>query len=772
MEKFYASLKTLRPVQVLVLVFALFASGGATCVGYEYSSRGVASSLDENQQLIPIGFGDLVRQVTTSGSLEFPNRSSISFGTAGTVDRLLVREGETVTAGQELARLDTATAASLAEAAAQAQVDVIAAQETLDELLNPTALSLAQAGRNVASAEFDLQAAKEVLDDLLNSAALSLAQALQKVASAEFDLQAAKEALDEANIPFSREEIKTQEQSVASAKLQVQVAEETLGLLGRSFTQSFAQALLNKADADKVLVDAKNALEAYETANLIKLEQNRADQALAQKIYDDTVLELEGLLDAQAAGAQGLEGPIQQLQELLPGRKIRLDSANAELVVLEQLIAEKDKAESDLAEAKAALADLGAGGVTPPVESQLAEIEDARANLESVQASGLDATVAAAELVALKLGLSAIESGADPVQVSLLEADIVQAWANLGEKEMDLADMIAGPDAVVVALRSREIDVAAAILEQASQDPQDLLLPSAEGLALLESRLVSVSEGNYSGMIAVPDAVEVALRSNEIDVAVASLEQANQNLVDLLSPNAADRALLESKRTAAEAAYTVALEKLAGVSIKAPFDGFISVVSVSEGDQVGANAQIVEVVDPSLVEMDGIVDEVDILLLREGLIASVTVDALPGQTLSGVVSEIAPEATNQQGVVTYSLRVRIQIPQNLQLRDGLSAVANLILEQQLNVLLIPQQAIFGSFQAPTVMLETESGIEERPVVLGDSDGFWTEVQGGLQEGDRVVIQNAQVSDDPFQAFRDRIRGGGGIGGGGAFPGRR
>ena len=59
--------------------------------------------------------------------------------------------------------------------------------------------------------------------------------------------------------------------------------------------------------------------------------------------------------------------------------------------------------------------------------------------------------------------------------------------------------------------------------------------------------------------------------------------------------------------------------------MRAPFAGFISVVSVSEGDQVGANAEIVEVVDPSVVEMAGIVDEIDILLLTEGLTASITV---------------------------------------------------------------------------------------------------------------------------------------------------
>ena len=751
MERFYASLKTLRPVQALVLVVVLLASGGATYAGYELSSGGSSSGLEEDQQLIPIGYGDLVRQVTTSGSLEFPNRQTMSFGTAGTVDRLLVRSGQSVTAGQELAKLDAATAANLAQAAAQAQVDVIAAQKALDDLVKPTALSLAQARRKVAGAQFDLQAAEGALDELLDSTALNLAQARQKVASGEFGLQAAKEALVEVSIPFSQDQIKTQEQSVASARLQVQEAEEALGLLGRIRSQGLAQALLNKVDAEAALVDARNALEAYETVNVVKLDRARIDQTEAQRFYDDIALQLEGFLESQAAGLPGFEGPIQQFQELLTGRKKELDLANAELVPLEQLVVGKDKAESDLAEAAAVLADLGAGAVTASLETQLGNIEDARTMLEAVLASGSDATVAEAELSALRLGLSAIESGAGPVQVSLLEADIVQAWAKLGKEELDLADMIAGPDAVAVALRSKEIDVAAASLEQAIQDLQDLLSPSAEGLAIL---------------IAVPDAVAVALRSREIDVAVANLVQADQDLADLLSPNVADLALLESRLTAAQAAHAAALEKLDAVFIRAPFQGFVSLVSVSEGDQVGANAAIVEVVDPSVVEIDGIVDEIDILLLREGITASVTLDALPGQTLSGVVSEIASTATNQQGVVTYPVRVRVQVPDNLQLRDGLSAVADLILEQRLNVLLVPQQAIFGSFQAPTVKVQTGLGIVERPVVLGSSDDFWTEVRAGLQEGDRVVMQSSQTATDRFGAFRQfrSFGGGGGRGG--------
>ena len=67
---------------------------------------------------------------------------------------------------------------------------------------------------------------------------------------------------------------------------------------------------------------------------------------------------------------------------------------------------------------------------------------------------------------------------------------------------------------------------------------------------------------------------------------------------------------------------------------------------------------------------------------------------------------------------------------------------------------------------------TNSGIQERPVVLGQSDDFWTAVREGLMEGEQVVMEAAQVSSGPFAAFR-QLRGGGGggnrtigVGGGG------
>ena len=82
------------------------------------------------------------------------------------------------------------------------------------------------------------------------------------------------------------------------------------------------------------------------------------------------------------------------------------------------------------------------------------------------------------------------------------------------------------------------------------------------------------------------------------------------------------------------------------------------------------------------------------------------------------------------------------------------------------MLRVPQSALYGSFDEPVVRVMTSDGVQVRPVVLGNSDDFWTAVREGLAEGDQVVMEVAQTTSDPFAAFR-QLRGGFG---GGRPPG--
>ena len=72
-------------------------------------------------------------------------------------------------------------------------------------------------------------------------------------------------------------------------------------------------------------------------------------------------------------------------------------------------------------------------------------------------------------------------------------------------------------------------------------------------------------------------------------------------------------------------------------------------------------------------------------------------------------------------------------------------MANIVLSEERDVLLVPQQALYGSFDEPAVRVMTPTGIEERRVSLGNADDFWVAVREGVEEGDQVVMESAAVN---------------------------
>ena len=104
--------------------------------------------------------GDLINQVSTNGSLVFPNKEALRFGSQGSVGEVSVEEGDVVTQGQLLASLDGASTAALERAAAQARVDLRDAQDLLDEIAGGPDLDELQGAQDrVTSARKDLDVA-------------------------------------------------------------------------------------------------------------------------------------------------------------------------------------------------------------------------------------------------------------------------------------------------------------------------------------------------------------------------------------------------------------------------------------------------------------------------------------------------------------------------------------------------------------------------------------------------------------------------------------
>jgi multidrug efflux pump subunit AcrA (membrane-fusion protein) len=257
------------------------------------------------------------------------------------------------------------------------------------------------------------------------------------------------------------------------------------------------------------------------------------------------------------------------------------------------------------------------------------------------------------------------------------------------------------------------------------------------------------------------DALASAQATNDTAVFVAeqavntagdSLESARDALADAEDgPDALALALAEKNVEIAAIAVDDAQALLGGTTLRATMTGVVGSIMAAVGDTLQLDTAILEVVDPTIVEVEGIIDEIDVLSVAEGVPALVRMDALVGQALQGSVSAIDAGSTSQQGVVSYPIRIRLDVPDGIELREGLSATASIVVSQVSGALLIPTAAVQGTFVDPFVQVFDDGTRENRPVTLGDSDDFWVQVVAGLVEGESVVM-DAPDAGSTFTGF--------------------
>jgi len=197
----------------------------------------------------------------------------------------------------------------------------------------------------------------------------------------------------------------------------------------------------------------------------------------------------------------------------------------------------------------------------------------------------------------------------------------------------------------------------------------------------------------------------------------------------------------------AELALQNAKEQLMQTEIMAPFDGTVVDIGIKEKDQLSSfdysSVTAIHLVDTGTIEMNGVVDEIDIFQVKVGQEVIIIVDAMPDLELNGKVTFISPFGTEETGVVEFAVTIQLE-PTDIELRGGLTATADIIIEKHENVLLIPSHAIVetpaGSFVG-VVTDETTEEPERRKVITGAQDMQLTEIVSGLEEGEQVVIIN-------------------------------
>jgi len=260
---------------------------------------------------------------------------------------------------------------------------------------------------------------------------------------------------------------------------------------------------------------------------------------------------------------------------------------------------------------------------------------------------------------------------------------------------------------------------------------------------------VYVEEGDEvtkSEVLAELDTEALELALDEAEAAVDVAEYNLHQLKYVLNGSCYDIGLAESQLEVLEQVVRHIEQQIERATIKAPFDGIVASVSAEEGNNVMATTTIIYLVDPTSLELKAQVDEIDIPSVEPNQKAIISVDALPKLQLEGKVASIGPLPSVEGGVALYDVTISFALPENSNLRIGMSATADIIIEERGGVLLVPNRAIRPDSQGnPIVEVMVDEQIEERPVDVGISDGLQAEIISGLSEGELVVIETSARS---------------------------
>lgn len=210
-----------------------------------------------------------------------------------------------------------------------------------------------------------------------------------------------------------------------------------------------------------------------------------------------------------------------------------------------------------------------------------------------------------------------------------------------------------------------------------------------------------------------------------------------------ISAHSCERAKVEAHAARAQLDLQEALLKQ--TELVAPFAGIVAEINGEVGEFVTPSPP--GIVTPPAVDLmaddclyvRAPIDEVDAAAITVGMPVRITLDAFRGKIFTGTVSRIAPYVQDyEKQARTVDVEARFEsIPQDIKLLVGYSADIEVILQDRSGVLRIPTEAIFDGNQ--TLVLNDDNMLEQREFEPGIANWTWTEVRGGLQPGERVLL---------------------------------
>jgi len=234
-----------------------------------------------------------------------------------------------------------------------------------------------------------------------------------------------------------------------------------------------------------------------------------------------------------------------------------------------------------------------------------------------------------------------------------------------------------------------------------------------------------------------------------------ALKQAGEKIESQKIIDRADLAKAEVKVKQAEMRFNQATDQLNALTLKSPKAGLVvlqeiynwstrSRDKVKVGDQPHRGMPLVSIPDLTLMLVKTKVNEVDISRVEAGQQVVITLDALPGPTFYGAISNVATLAHRDEGsdIKVFDVEVTIDSDDE-RLKPGMTAQCTIITGRIPNQLYVPLDSVFER-EDTTVVYVSNGGFDQRIVKVGQKNSDYIIIEDGLEEGEQVALRDPTI----------------------------
>ena len=340
-------------------------------------------------------------------------------------------------------------------------------------------------------------------------------------------------------------------------------------------------------------------------------------------------------------------------------------------------------------------------------------------------------------------------------------------------------------DQQAVASAQRSLD--AAKLSQSNGEQQD-----QAGIATAQRGLDTAKLNQSNGVLSDAQAIDNATNSiASANAGLAATQAGNAVKEAPATPDvlAAARASVASAQSSLQSAQrnedeTALTAPVAGTvaavngQVGSPASGSGSGSSSSSSSNSGSGSSssssssssgFIVLTDLALLDVKVGFAESDAAKVKVGQAATVTFDALPGQTVNGNVISMDVNQTLVSNVVTYYAHIALTNPP-AGVKPGMTASVAVVLDKRDNVVTLPTSAVSTRGNTATVTVRAAGKDSSRTIAVGLRGDNAVEIVSGLQAGEVVVTKVTSATGAGTSTFGGGGRGGGGGGVVGGGPG--